>query len=99
MRTHYRWQKHLREQGPKGLEDKSRRPKHLRRPTWSMELAQEVLRLREKYPRWRYVSMLTGLREKPVITTWPLGLSSGSWEGIGWGCLYTIRIQVAAMTG
>ena len=64
MRTHYRWQKHLKEQGPKGLEDKSRRPKRLRRPTWSMELAQEVLHLREKYPRWGKDKLVVLLRRE-----------------------------------
>jgi len=46
----YRWQKRLKEEGLKGLEDKSRRPKKKRKPTWSPKLA--VLELREKYPRW-----------------------------------------------
>jgi transposase len=49
--TLYRWRKHLREQGPKRLEDGSKRPKQVRRPTWSVELAQAVLDLRKKYPR------------------------------------------------
>src|SRR5438552_358592 len=34
------------------LEDRSRRPKRLRQPTWSSQLAQEVLKLREERPRW-----------------------------------------------
>ena len=71
MRTHYRWQKHLKEQGPKGLEDKSRRPKRLRRPTWSMELAQEVLHLREKYPRWGKDKLAVLLRREG----WPVSTS------------------------
>lgn len=50
--TLYRWQKRLREKGPQGLEEKSRRPRHKRQPTWSPHLAQAVLRLREQFPRW-----------------------------------------------
>jgi transposase len=50
--TLYRWRKRLRERGPKGLEDASRRPRHLRQPKWSVELVEAVQRLREKYPRW-----------------------------------------------
>lgn len=50
--TLYRWQKRLREWGPKGLEDRSRRPHRRRQPTWRPELAQAVLRLREQFPRW-----------------------------------------------
>lgn len=34
------------------LENKSRRPLHLRRPTWSAEAEAKVLALREQYPRW-----------------------------------------------
>lgn len=48
--TLYRWQKRLREQGLIGLEDGDRRPKHVRRPQWSPELAQAVLSLREAHP-------------------------------------------------
>lgn len=50
--TLYRWQKRFREGGPRALEEGSRCPKRLRRPTWGPELAQAVLWLREQYPRW-----------------------------------------------
>ena len=33
--TLYRWLRRLKSQGLKGLEDRSKRPKHTRRPTWS----------------------------------------------------------------
>ena len=49
--TLFRWQRRLKEQGPQGLEERSRRPRRCQ-PTWSVELAQAVLRLREQYPRW-----------------------------------------------
>ena len=39
-------------QGPGGLEDRSRRPKNKRRPTWSLELVLATQKLREQYPRW-----------------------------------------------
>lgn len=48
----YRWERRLNSGGPQGLEERSRRPKRLRRPQWSPELAQAVLRLREQYPAW-----------------------------------------------
>jgi transposase InsO family protein len=48
--TLYRWQKRVEEQGLRGLEDGDRRPKHVRRPQWSPELAEAVLSLREAYP-------------------------------------------------
>ncbi len=50
--TLYRWLGRLRKGGPRWLEDRSRRPKRRRQPTWSVELAQAVLELREQYPRW-----------------------------------------------
>ncbi len=62
--TLYRWQKRLKEEGPRGLEEKSRRPKNLRRPTWSAELAQAVVDLREKYPRWGKDKLVVLLRRE-----------------------------------
>ena len=50
--TFYRWKRRYDPRHPDNLESLSHRPKRLRRPTWSTELAQEVLRLREGYPRW-----------------------------------------------
>src|SRR3990170_2841087 len=48
----YRWEGRLKANGAPGLEEGSRRPKRLRRPQWSPELAQAVLRVREEYPAW-----------------------------------------------
>ena len=50
--TVYRWQKRLRERNLRGLEADSRRPKRLRTVSWSPELIETVLELREMYPRW-----------------------------------------------
>lgn len=60
----YRWQKRLKQQGLKGLEDRSRRPRHTRQPTWSSQLAQAVLRLREQYPRWGKDKLVVLLRRE-----------------------------------
>jgi putative transposase len=48
----YRWERRLEREGLRGLEERSRRPKRVRRPLWSEELVGAVRRLREKYPRW-----------------------------------------------
>lgn len=48
----YRWRKRLCEKGPKGLEEKSRRPRRLRTSKWDTELVEAVLALREEYPSW-----------------------------------------------
>lgn len=45
--TFYRWFKRLREAGPGGLENWSHRPKRVRKPSWSKELEQAVLELRQ----------------------------------------------------
>jgi transposase InsO family protein len=48
----YRWERRLEREGLRGLEERSRRPKRVRRPLWSEDLVGAVQRLREKYPRW-----------------------------------------------
>ena len=50
--TFYRWKRRYDPWDLRSLEDRSHRPKHLRQPSWSAELAQVVLQLREQYPRW-----------------------------------------------
>lgn len=50
--TLYRWDKSFRDEGPVGLGSKSRRPRRVRGPTWSAELAKAVLTFREQFPRW-----------------------------------------------
>lgn len=64
--TLYRWQRRLKQEGNRGLEPRSRRPKHLRRPTWSPELEQTVLRVREEYPRWGKDKLVILLRREGV---------------------------------
>ena len=59
----YRWRVRLRRDGPRGLEDRSRRPKRVRRPRWSSELSQAVLELREQYPRWGKEKLVVLLRQ------------------------------------
>ncbi len=62
--TLYRWEKRLEEEGLKGMEEKSRRPKRTRKPTWSPELSQAVLNLREQYPRWGKDKLVVLLRRE-----------------------------------
>ena len=50
--TFYRWQRRYDPQDLCTLEDRSHRPQHRRRPTWTGEQAAQVRRLREQYPRW-----------------------------------------------
>ena len=50
--TFYRWRRRYDPGNLRTLENCSRRPHRRRQPTWSPELAQAVLSLREQYPRW-----------------------------------------------
>ena len=50
--TFYRWKRRYNRKDLTSLEDRSHRPRHLRQPTYSPELVEAVLRLREEYPRW-----------------------------------------------
>jgi transposase InsO family protein len=50
--TFYRWKKRYQPFNLKSLENRSRRPKNLRRNRWSLEEIERVRELREKYPSW-----------------------------------------------
>jgi len=50
--TFYRWLKRYNTKNLKTLESHSHRPKHVRQPTYSIDLVNAVKRLREAYPRW-----------------------------------------------
>jgi transposase len=50
--TFHTWLKRYRESGPRGLEDKSRRPRKVRQPTWDADLEARVLALRQEGPCW-----------------------------------------------
>ncbi|MFQ6059635.1 MAG: helix-turn-helix domain-containing protein, partial [Anaerolineae bacterium] len=62
--TFYRWLRRYQREGPRGLEDRSRRPHRVRQPTWSKELAQAVLRLREDFPRCGKDKLVVFLRRE-----------------------------------
>lgn len=50
--TFYRWKRRYDPGRLGSLEERSRRPRRLRQPTYSAELMEQVLSLREEYPRW-----------------------------------------------
>ena len=49
--TIYAWLKRHKENGDRGLEDRSKRPRRMRQPAWSPELEARVLKLRQENPR------------------------------------------------
>lgn len=63
--TRYRWRKRFEENGPKGLEEKSRRPHRIRKPMWwGSELCEDVLKLRDEWPGWGKDKLAILLRSK-----------------------------------
>ena len=62
--TFYRWRRRYNPRDLRSLEDRSHKPKRLRRPTWCRELAVAVLHLREQYPRWGKDKLAVLLRER-----------------------------------
>jgi transposase InsO family protein len=53
--------------GVAGLEAKSHRPHTVRKPTWSVDVEQRVLRLREQYPRWGKDKLVVLLRREGAV--------------------------------
>ncbi len=50
--TTRRWIKRLKNQGPRGLEDRSRKPRNVRKPIIAQNIVCEVARIRKQYPAW-----------------------------------------------
>jgi len=62
--TFYRWKRRYNTKHLESLEDRSCRPKRVRQPTYSVELVEAVLRLREEHPRWGKDKLVVLLEEK-----------------------------------
>jgi len=60
----YRWKGRYNPRHIESLEDRSHRPKHVRQPTYSAELLNAVLKLREEYPRWGKDKLVLLLRRE-----------------------------------
>ena len=48
----FRWSKLLKTSGPRALEPRPKRPKHVRHAQWSLGLVNKVRSLRKEYPAW-----------------------------------------------
>ncbi len=62
--TFYRWKRRYNPKHLKSLDDRSHRPKRVRRPTWTAEQVEAVLKLREEYPRWGKDKLAVLLKEQ-----------------------------------
>src|SRR5918992_194533 len=67
--TVYDWLRRYESEGIRGLEDRSRRPRNLRQPTWSKDLEQAVLGLREEHPRWGKDKLVVLLRQQGLTVS------------------------------
>ncbi|HXY13201.1 MAG TPA: helix-turn-helix domain-containing protein [Terriglobales bacterium] len=72
--TFYRWKRRFDRHDLTTLEERSPRPHQVRQPTWSAELAERVLALRQQYPRWGKDKLVVLLeREHCRVSTSMLG--------------------------
>lgn len=64
--TYYRWKKRFNPYNLGSLENESRRPKHVRKPSWSVGLVERIRELRKKYPRWRKAKLAVLIKGRRV---------------------------------
>jgi putative transposase len=62
--TFYRWKRRYDPKRLETLEDRSHRPRRVRQPTYSIELVEAVVKLREEYPRWGKDKLVIFLQEQ-----------------------------------
>lgn len=67
--TLYRWRKQYHPGDWTTLEERSRRPKRRRQPSWPLELVCRVQTLREQYPSWGKKKLLVLLRREGFQTS------------------------------
>lgn len=72
--TFYRWSRRYDPRDLRSLEDRSSRPRHVRRPTWTQDEVLAVRRLRERYPFWGKMKLVVLLlREGLVLSASKVG--------------------------
>jgi len=64
--TFYRWKKLYDPHNLTTLEDRSHRPKRVRQHTWTSDIEQKVLAIRERYPRWGKAKLAVLLKEEGI---------------------------------
>ena len=50
--TYYRWKQRYKDDGLAGLEDESKQPNNMRKPTWTHADEKKILEIRKKFPLW-----------------------------------------------
>jgi len=64
--TLYRWIRRYDPNDLNSLRNKSRRPRHLRKPMWTYDFIQKVKELRGQYPRWGKEKLCVILQERGI---------------------------------
>ena len=68
-KTMRKWQEQFNRLGIIGLNEQSRRPKRVRKPTTSREIVSETVGLRKQYPAWSKYKIRKMLERKGLITS------------------------------
>ena len=71
--TFYRWKQRFDHYDLSTLEERSHRPRQVRQPTWTAELAERVLALRKQYPRWGKDKLVVLLRRQSCTVSTSMG--------------------------
>ena len=81
--TFYRWKRRFHKHDLSTLEERAHRPRRVRRPTWTVELAERVRMLRQQYPRWGKDKLVVLLRrEQRYVSTSMVGrIKWPRWRG------------------
>lgn len=64
--TYYRWKARFNPRNLKSLENRSKRPKNVRKPKWTWQLAEKVRELRELYPAWGKAKIAVLLKKQGI---------------------------------
>lgn len=65
--TVYRWLKQIKHSGLLGLNERSRRPKNVRKPTTFQKTATRIVQLRKQYPAWSKYKIKVLLEREGII--------------------------------
>lgn len=63
------WRNRFKEEGMPGLNDKSHRPKNVRRPMTGWKTVDEIVKIRTKYPAWSKYKIRKLLERKEIIVS------------------------------
>ena len=67
--TLYRWTRRFKQYGITGLNEESRKPKHLRQPTISWDMVIQIVQLRKLYPVWSKYKLRALLAKEGILVS------------------------------